>query len=100
MLIPYDNHHCLARAVDADCPNPKKHFGSKSEEVYGYDAVGTERVTFIFEGELDCLSVKVATAGKIHAVALGGSSASTEITLTPKTSRVFACFATTTTKTA
>lgn len=71
ILIPYDNFHCLARAVDADTKDPKKHYGSK-DSVYNFDAVDTEHVIFVVEGEIDCLSIKTASGGKIHAVALGG----------------------------
>lgn len=72
IIIPYDNFHCLARAVDADTKDPKKHYGSKENDVYNFDAVDTEHVIFVVEGEIDCLSIKAASGGKIHAVALGG----------------------------
>lgn len=72
IIIPYDKFHCLARAVDKDTPSPKKHYGSKALAVYNFDAIDTNHVIFVFEGEIDSLSVKVASGGLIHAVALGG----------------------------
>lgn len=73
ILIPYDKFHCFVRAVDKDTPKPKKHYGSKNLAVYNFDAVSTEHINFVVEGELDCLSIDVASHGEIHAVATGGA---------------------------
>lgn len=73
VLIPYNNFHVLGRAVDKDTPNPKMHFGSKKIDVYNFDAVDTNHIIFVVEGEIDCLSIKTASGGKIHVVALGGA---------------------------
>lgn len=73
ILIPYSSHHCFSRAVDKNTKNPKQHFGSKKLAVYNFDAISTEHVNFVVEGELDCLSIDVASHGNIHVAATGGA---------------------------
>lgn len=73
ILIPYSSHHCFARAVDKNTRQPKKHYGSKTLEVFNFSAVDIEHVIFVVEGEIDAMSIAVASKDMIHVVATGGA---------------------------
>ena len=72
VIIPYNNYHYLARAVENGVDKPKQHHGKKS--IFNVRAVPLNFPTLIFEGEIDAMSVWQASGGNIPAIAVGGAA--------------------------
>ena len=72
LIIPYDDYHFVARAVDSS-RRPTQH--GQGAGLYEPLPIDSEFPTFIVEGELDALSVVQAVGGLgIRCVATGGAS--------------------------
>ena len=72
LIIPYDDYHFVARAIDSS-RRPTQH--GQGAGLYEPLAIDGEYPTFIVEGELDALSVvQVVGSRGIRCVATGGAS--------------------------
>ena len=72
LIIPYDDYHFVARAIDSKC-RPTQH--GQGAGLYEPLKIDGEFPTFIVEGELDALSVVQAVGNlRIRCVATGGAS--------------------------
>lgn len=72
LIIPYDDYHFVARAIDSS-RRPTQH--GQGAGLYEPLPIDRELPTFIVEGELDALSVVQAVGGLgIRCVATGGAS--------------------------
>ena len=72
LIIPYDDYHFVARAIDSSC-RPTQH--GQGAGLYEPLKIDEKFPTFIVEGELDALSVVQAVGNLgIRCVATGGAS--------------------------
>ena len=72
LIIPYDEEHFVARAIDSE-RRPTQH--GQGAGLYEPLAIDGEFPTFIVEGELDALSVVQSVSGLgIRCIATGGAS--------------------------
>lgn len=72
LIIPYDNYHFVARAIDSK-RRPTQH--GQGAGLYEPLAIDGKFPTFVVEGELDALSVVQSVGGLgIRCVATGGAS--------------------------
>ena len=72
LIIPTSYFHYLARAISPDVPKKyaKQHVGSK--EIFNIEALTSDSVVIVVEGEIDCMSIWQVSNGKIPVIAVGG----------------------------
>jgi len=72
VIIPHNNFHYLARAIESSADKPKQHHGKKS--IFNISAVNLNSPILVLEGEIDVMSIWQATNSNFPAIAISGAA--------------------------